>query len=319
MPAPDLGIVPAGTRVRVRTVPGILARVTDTLARPPLPPPHASRPLTMADAHAAYELYAAAELADAGAVAVEPADLVATWQMPSVDLAADAVGVTDAVGRLVGAAEVVLGTRAKAAVHPDHRGRGLGTWLAAWCEDRARAAAGGLVGQHVPAGSGGERLLELPRDAPLSARLPEGCAVRTAASQEDVRAAHRVIADAFAEWSDLPRDFEDWAARTVRRPGTEPWQLRLAVDGAGEPVGACFVVLDGQGTGYVQQVGVRRDRRGRGLGAALLADAFGRARARGATRCELSTDSRTGALGLYEHLGMVVTQTWVHVQLPLVR
>ena len=51
---------------------------------------------------------------------------------------------------------------------------------------------------------------------------------------------------------------------------------------------------------------------GSGWPGALLADAFANARAHGATRCELSTDSRTGALGLYERVGMVVTGTWVH-------
>ena len=44
----------------------------------------------------------------------------------------------------------------------------------------------------------------------------------------------------------------------------------------------------------------------------VLVDAFARARQRGAHISELSTDSRTGALGLYEHVGMVVTQTWRH-------
>ena len=49
----------------------------------------------------------------------------------------------------------------------------------------------------------------------------------------------------------------------------------------------------------------------------LLADAFERARERGAASSEFSTDSRTGALGLYEHVGMVVTQTWRHWQTDL--
>jgi mycothiol synthase len=57
---------------------------------------------------------------------------------------------------------------------------------------------------------------------------------------------------------------------------------------------------------------VRRDRRGLGLARALLAESFGVAREHGAKRSQLSTDSRTGALGLYERVGMVVTSTWVH-------
>ncbi len=82
-------------------------------------------------------------------------------------------------------------------------------------------------------------------------------------------------------------------------------------DESGALVGATHVHLSGGG-GYVAKIGVRRDRRGRGLAAAMLVDAFALARAHGAQRCYLSTDSRTGALGLYEHVGMVVSSTWVY-------
>ena len=44
----------------------------------------------------------------------------------------------------------------------------------------------------------------------------------------------------------------------------------------------------------------------------MLVDAFANAREHGAKVSELSTDSRTGALGLYEKVGMVVTSNWVH-------
>ncbi len=63
---------------------------------------------------------------------------------------------------------------------------------------------------------------------------------------------------------------------------------------------------------YVDRLAVRRDRRGIGLARALLVDSFAAARAHGATRSELSTDSRTGALGLYEKVGMEVTSVWRH-------
>ena len=59
-------------------------------------------------------------------------------------------------------------------------------------------------------------------------------------------------------------------------------------------------------------VAVRRDERGRGLARALLVDAFEVARAHGGERSELSTDSRTGALGLYQKVGMQVTSVWRH-------
>ena len=69
----------------------------------------------------------------------------------------------------------------------------------------------------------------------------------------------------------------------------------------------------------MHQLAVDRAHRGTGLAQALLADAFGRAREHGATRSELSTDSRTGALDLYLKVGMEVTQTWTHLVTDLPR
>jgi mycothiol synthase len=43
-----------------------------------------------------------------------------------------------------------------------------------------------------------------------------------------------------------------------------------------------------------------------------MVDTFAVAREHGAVVCGLSTDSRTGALGLYEKVGMQVTSTWVN-------
>ena len=66
------------------------------------------------------------------------------------------------------------------------------------------------------------------------------------------------------------------------------------------------------GAGFIPRLATRRDQRGRGLAQALLVDSFRespRARCEG---LELSTDSRTGALALYEKVGMVVTSTWVN-------
>ena len=156
-------------------------------------------------------------------------------------------------------------------------------------------------------------LLELPEGARIEAQpLPEGYAIRTADGEADHRAAWTVIEDAFLEWSERDRQsFEDFAATTLRRPGFAPWNLRIVVDPRGDVVGACFLTLN-EDIGYVSHLAVRRDRRGLGLARALLADAFGNAREHGATRSELATDTRTGALGLYERAGMVVTHTWVH-------
>jgi ribosomal protein S18 acetylase RimI-like enzyme len=61
----------------------------------------------------------------------------------------------------------------------------------------------------------------------------------------------------------------------------------------------------------------RRAQRGPGLARALLAESFARSRERGATVSELSTDSRTGALGRYEKIGTMVTSVWVNRAIDL--
>ncbi|WP_246086951.1 GNAT family N-acetyltransferase [Nocardioides humi] len=63
---------------------------------------------------------------------------------------------------------------------------------------------------------------------------------------------------------------------------------------------------------YVSRLAVVPEQRGRGLAQALLVAAFAAGRERGATSSSLSTDSRTGALGLYERVGMRPDSTWLH-------
>jgi GNAT superfamily N-acetyltransferase len=294
-----------------------------------LPAGYTARPLGLADLDAAYAVYAAAQVADSGMVALERADIESDWSRPSMDLAHDTVGVLDAAGVLVGAVEVARrGTRAEAAVTPAARGLGVGTWLAGWAERRSAAVGAASVGQTVPRGSAGQRLLEgrryrpgwtswvleLPEGAEITDRaLPEGYSVRTAETSRDLEGAYEVIQTAFGEWSDRTGEtFEEWAAGTVRRPGFEPWNLRVVVV-QDVVVGACFTVVDERGCGFIGQVAVAREHRGRGLAQALLADGFRGAREHGAVRSELSTDSRTGALGLYQRVGMRVAATWVHL------
>jgi ribosomal protein S18 acetylase RimI-like enzyme len=178
----------------------------------------------------------------------------------------------------------------------------------------------------VPQGSPGDRLLEslgwfvrwtswvleLPEGKEIAAQpLPEGYALREA-REDEYPIVHEVVEDAFLEWSERVRQsFDDFVATTVRRPGFEPWQWRLVIDPDGDVVGVGLVQL-AESDAFISRLAVRRDRRGLGLARALLADSFAVAREHGAKRSQLSTDSRTGALGLYERVGMVVTSTWLH-------
>ena len=73
----------------------------------------------------------------------------------------------------------------------------------------------------------------------------------------------------------------------------------------------------GPQSAFIARLATRKAERGRGLAQALLVDAFAAGRAHGALGFELSTDSRTGALSLYEKVGMVVTSNWVNRGLTL--
>lgn len=291
--------------------------------------PVTCRPAHPDDAGAVLELVNACELQDLGEALLEADDIAGDWQRPSFDLTTDSICLFDG-RRLVGYGEVYKGRRADGCVHPDARGRGLGAALLRWTWDVSRARGGALVGQSVVDSGDAARLfaaygyeplwtswiLELAPGVEIApAPLPAGTQVRPYQPGEE-RVVFEVVEDAFNEWPDRDAStFEDWAAGVLHRPGFEPWQLLVSVKsgetGAGEVIGVCYLVVVGRDA-WISQLAVRADRRGRGLGRALLGHAFAVARERGATRCELSTDSRTGALSLYEHVGMRVRQSFTH-------
>ncbi|KAA1428111.1 GNAT family N-acetyltransferase [Nocardioides antri] len=289
----------------------------------------------MADAHAVYELYAAQQQHDLGQVEIDEEDIVAEWQRPSYDVPACTVGVFDADGRIVGDAEYLRHERYDAAVHPDFRGRGIGTWLAAWVRATAARAGERIIGMPVPEGSAGDKLLEalgyhvrwtswvlrLPPGRTIEERpLPAGYALRVATEADQEQVWH-TIEDAFLEWSKREKQpFEDFLAEVWGRPGFEQWNVQVVAGPDGAVVGAVFAVNSDPGQGletFVSRVAVNREHRNLGLAQALLAAAFAAGRERGARTGSLSTDSRTGALSLYEKVGMEPSSVWLHRAIKL--
>jgi len=283
------------------------------------------RPLRLDDAEAVFEVMVAQEEQDLDEVMIELADIVGDWSRPSFDVSASTVGVFEG-DRLVGYGEIGPNGRCDAAVHPDLRGRGIGTAIAGWMQELARARGLTEIGMPVPRGSAGDRLLaelgyrvrweswglELPAGVTIPDRpLPEGYTVRTA-DPADYEQCWTVTENAFLEWSEREREpYDEWIAGMTGRPGFEPWNLRVVVDAAGAVASFCWVQL-GTESAFIARLATKPEERGRGLAQALLVDAFAVARDHGATRSELSTDSRTGALGLYEKVGMVTTSVWVN-------
>jgi GNAT superfamily N-acetyltransferase len=293
-----------------------------------LPEGLTSRVLTMDDARAVYDVAAAQEMVDVGRVEIEPEDIISDWNRPSWDVATHTIGIFDD-DQMIGYGEITSHDRGDAAVHPDYRRRGIGTWIAGWMQQTAKDLGGQGYGSPVPEGSAGDRLLEklgyrvrhtswvlaLPEGKEIEQRdVPDGYEIREARPDE-YHAVHDVKEDAFLEWSVRDREsFEDFEASTMGRPGFEPWQIRVVTDPAGQIVGFAQVLMaagpDGK-EAYIDKLAVRSDQRRRGLAQALLVDAFARGREHGAVRSALSTDSRTGALSLYEKVGMEVVDVWL--------
>jgi mycothiol synthase len=275
-------------------------------------------------------LTTACDLADLGKPMITKEDIEAQWSQPNFNLDRDAIVVLDGNG-IVAHAETFR-TRAEVAIHPSMRGLGTGTWLLAWLEtrgrekgesksrqsilDRRQSAAAFLRSKGYEVGYVSWILEKATTDEPIEQEAPPGVHIRNFIPGRDETAVFRVIEDAFNEWPDRePTSFEDWAAVVVQRSDFDAGLLHVAVEG-GQVVGACVGLNDADG-GWVQQLAVKASHRKRGIAAALLRRAFHTAWERGQATCGVSTDSRTGALGLYQRAGMHVNATATNYVKPL--
>ncbi len=151
--------------------------------------------------------------------------------------------------------------------------------------------------------------------------LPPGVAIEASDTEELRRRVWAVDNASFAEhYNFTPRDFDEWwsfeSTSTTRDPAG--WWL-LTVDG----VDAAICLLDESraelGDGYVGVLGVLKEFRGRGLAQLLLQRAFVRYRDLGRAGTQLGVDAEngTGAVGVYEKVGMRVTRAVQGFSQPL--
>jgi GNAT superfamily N-acetyltransferase len=294
-----------------------------------LPDGLTARPLTTDDVHDVVAMINVCELHDTGERMWEREDLLADSSSDGFDAERDWVGVFDGTGCMAWAM-VLYQRRAYVDVHPDLRGRGVGTALRGWTVDRVRERGGAYVAQTIDdrradviamlqAAGYTPRytswILRMDHPSPPTPEPPDGVVLRSFHPDDEVELLG-MFEGAFSEFEDrLPSSVVTWRAMTTGRGGFRNEDMIVAVDGK-RIVGGAFLI-ETDGSIWVDKFAVRREYRHRGIARAMLFEAFARSHAIGSAFTELNTHSRTGALSFYERIGMYVRQSYTHWALDL--
>jgi mycothiol synthase len=282
---------------------------------PRLPAGYQSRPATAADVSAIHRLVADCERQSRAET--DPDAIAAVLARPGLDPASDTLLVHDAAGELIAWAWV--NRRSEIDVHPGHRGRQVGSSLLAWVEARARQTGSQRIVQTVPDNDRAATallrshgyepmvtawLLEIAMPTePEVPDPPAGIMVRSF-QPGDEAAVYQLTEDAFDEWQERRKSYQEWARLTVERATFAPALSSVAFE-RDQLVGAVLSLdVPDADEGYVERVAVRRDHRNRGIARVLLRQAFRDFYQQGRRTCTLWTHSDTGALSLYERVGM---------------
>ena len=304
-----------------------------------LPPGFALRPVTFEDVPAIAALINACAMAEAGQPDTSEDEVRNELGTPGIDLERDTWAIFAPGGSLVAyaahwnIAEPRVRAYVAGNVHPDFTGRGLGTALLHLAEARAAelipeappevrfTIRGSCRDSNKAARSLFEhegytlsriylRMVITMETPPPAPQWPEGISVRTLRDRgSDLYAAYEANEEAFQDhWGHLPITFDKWQHWVEQDPDFDPSLWFLATEGE-TIVGTCFCrpFLPGNpALGWVDDLGVRRPWRRRGIALALLRHAFGAFWRRGQRQVGLGVDatSLTGATRLYEQAGM---------------
>jgi mycothiol synthase len=292
----------------------------------------------MDDVAAATDLFNACEIAETGEPDYNLDELRGEWAEYDLTRTVELVVAPD--GTLAGSMTLTdrdhVVVEADGYVHPNHSGRGIGTYLVRHSEERAAShlalappTAKVVIRNYVNAQNPDAcRLLEregylpirhfwrmsITHDTPPAPpSWPDGFAVCTCVPGQDEPAIFAAVEDAFRDhWSMGPTTYEDWLRRNTTE-GFDPSLWFQAIDlYSGELPAVAVCRLYGE-MGWVRFLGVRRAWRRRGLGETLLRHAFAEFYRRGIRSVALGVDAEnpTGATRLYERVGMTMIRRHV--------
>jgi len=282
------------------------------------------------------------------------------WQQPTFNVETNTQMVLTPDGQLVGFAGLWdsvphVKLYGWVDVHPAYHNRGIGTYLSAWLENRARQSVDKAPeGARVVLAQGKwevdkvanaflqahnnyhetryflQMLIDLVA-APSVPVLPEGMVIRTFAVPAEAREQwlHAIIKadrEAFRDhWGYVEHpyaeDFKEWKHWIDNDPLHDPSVWFLAMDGD-EIVGLSLCqpkTPEDAAMAYVDTLCVRRAWRRKGIALALLQHTFGAFYRRGTRRVSLHVDasSLTGATRLYEKAGMHINRKSINYEWEL--
>lgn len=312
--------------------------IMTTQALPTIPAGYTIRRPQIDDADAIAALVNASAIAEIGVEVTTAERVRSDLNDPVRDIGDESWVVIDDVGALVASLDVYEAppytmVSFDGYVHPDHTGRGIGGHLLDLAEARARSAIhrapdgervtfvtrvwSPSVATHRLLESRGLkrtrdwRIMEIDvTTAPAAPIVPAGITIRTMAQGQDEQQLYETIEAAFSDhWGNSPMTYDEFLYYELDGvPEYDPSLVFVAIDGeqmAGATI--CRGSRIGDDTvGWVSNLSVRREWRGRGIGRALLLHGFGELHRRGRRAVGLSVDgsSLTGADRLYERVGM---------------
>lgn len=308
---------------------------------PPLAPGLSLRNAQWADVDSVAQLiYDVCEADGDTTVAVTPAELKSAWQRGSFNIETDAFVIVAPDGHIVGYVDFEdeqghYDLHSDGYVHPQFKGKGIGTALLTRIEQRAREEMqkaepdlrvflrSTIDNRDIPSNELHTMLGYFPKryhwrmeitleSAPPAPVLPAGLEFRPFIKGEQDIAVWQAQNEAFRDhWGSHDSTFEDFTHDRFNFPNFDPTLWQIIWDG--NEIAGFSLNRIRMGIGWVGTLGVRRPWRKKGLGLALLHASFGEFYKRGHKTIGLGVDASnpTGATRLYQRAGMHVVSEFL--------